>query len=298
MDPVGFSIGVVGLASLVSTLIQGIQLIRSNDAFDRDTQILFRKLNIERELLIQWAHSCGLLKQHRIDGSLFGPDTDRVIYETLEEIAILLAEAAKLQGKYLPALREYDGRPTKYDVDRRKVGLRRKFMFAIDGKSDVNYIIGELEYFVGKLPQLVPSIEHRRAMREDLVLKDCDARYIRLNLADHRVSRGGDRQGQTRTARRSTDDIVHSLNDSCKEKHHSFRHEKSRPRPPPSYSQSELSYYGERTHRHRDDADLESSIRSRDSRQSRQSSSDAAREMWGDLLGRNGSRRSGYSPRR
>jgi hypothetical protein len=249
MDPVGFSVGIVGLAGLVTTCIQCFQILRSNEVFDRDTQILFRKLDLEREVLMQWAHQCGLLKRHHIDGSLFGPRTDPVIYGTLEEISILLGEAANLQGKYLPAWRDARGGKAKYTADGSKIGLRRKFMFTIDDKSEFEHIITKLEYFISRLSQLVPSVEHRRAMREEFEDMGCDARTIRLRLSNDHKSKHRSRDERVPKA---IGGVIHSLNDSCRDKHLQLYSEKP-PRYEPSTSRSRPAspHRGERTSRRR-----------------------------------------------
>lgn len=330
MDPVGLSVGVVSMVGLITTCIQFFQILRSNEVFDRDTQILFRKLDIERELLMQWAHECGLLRRQHIDGTLFGPRTDPVVYGTLEEISILLAEAASLQRKYLPAAAVSWREPTtatatggggrgekakaKYAADGSKIGLRRKLMFTIDDKSEFEHLLSKLEYFVAKLPQLVPSVEHRRAMREDLRLMGCDARTIRLRLSDgsrggpkHRYREGDEDECGSRVERKSRGDVVvvqHSLNDSCSKDKRLQQLCEEKPRwcqqqrqPPPSYSQSELSYRGVHASHERSGggAGPRSSARSvASSQSSRLSSRETAREMVGDLLGGYGR---GYSRR-
>lgn len=293
MDPIGFSIGVVGLAGLVTTCIQFIQLIRSNDAFDRDTQILFRKLDIERELLMQWAHGCGLLEPHHVDGTLFGPRTDAVVYGVLEEISILLAEAANLQ-------RKYSRTPARDANKEAKIGLRRKIMFAIDEKNEINHVINELSLFVAKLRELVPSVAERRAVREDLKAIGCDARTLRLRLynpeRDSHSYRDDHRTNLKIDAATNKADRRH---DGRREEHYTSRAHLDLPQLLPSYSQSQLSYSGSHsTYATPSSHTTHKSSRSTSSARSRQSSADAAREMWGDLTGKNGRCCSSYSRRR
>ena len=79
MDPTGFAVGVVGLAGLVSTCIEGVQILRSIQTFPRDGKLLFQKFDIEMELFGQWAQHVGLLNEHHVDPRLFDKKTAREI---------------------------------------------------------------------------------------------------------------------------------------------------------------------------------------------------------------------------
>jgi hypothetical protein len=198
MDPTGFAVGVVGLAGLVSTCIEAFQIIRSIKAYSRDTEILFTKLDIEKELFMQWAQRVGLLKKHTIDGRLFDRRTDALIYRMLKEIKRLLYDAAGMEGKYgetlqVPIGHHYDRRREEYDVQEKKVSIGRKFLWTVHGRDELKSLIDELGYFVGKLKDMIPSIEQRKATCRELKDAGGDvATLSTLMLAEGRSEYGYD----------------------------------------------------------------------------------------------------------
>ena len=202
MDPVSFGVGVVGLAGLVSTCIEGFHILQSMRSFNRDTEILCTKLDIEKDLLMQWAQQVGLLGRKGVDGRLFSQRTDKVISNTLKEIAILLKEGAEVQKKYGLLRDEWwseDGRVLKQeprrrerewiwdglhsgddDGGRKKIGWGRKFVWTVHDKEEFRELIGELGYFIGKLYQMIPSIEQRRTALGGVRKMGANIRTLRL----------------------------------------------------------------------------------------------------------------------
>ena len=205
MDPTGLTIGVVGLAGLVSTCIEAFQVLSSIRAFSRDTEILFTKLDIEKELFLQWAQQVGLLKKHRVDGRLFDRRTDALICRILQEINGMLTEARAMEGKYgqiaqAPWRRSghhYEERGRFEDEwdhrlrEGKKVGFGRKFIWTVHGRDELKSLIDELGYFIGKLYQMIPSVEQRKANVKEL--RDARANVGTLStlmLAETRTERG------------------------------------------------------------------------------------------------------------
>lgn len=206
MDPTGFAVGVVGLAGLVSTCIEAFKILRSIRAYSRDIEILFTKLDIEKELFMHWAQQVGLLKRHTIDGKLFGRRTDELIFRILREIAGLLHEATGMEAKYgesLPVPKQkighhYDGKGRReHNEDRalqqRKISIGRKFLWTVHGRDELKNLIDELGYFIGKLTQMIPSIEQRKANYQELKDAGGDvATLSTLMLAEGRSEYGYD----------------------------------------------------------------------------------------------------------
>ena len=207
MDPTGLTIGVVGLAGLVSTCIEAFRLLRSIRAFSRDTEILFTKLDIEKELFLQWAQQVGLLKKHHFDGMLFDRQTDKLIHRVLREIKQLLSEAGDMEGKYGESVQgpprrigyHYE-RSERFDEDShdaqrqtKRVSFGRKFIWTVHGRDELKSLIDELGYFIGKLYQMIPSVEQRNANLKEL--RDARANVGTLStlmLAEARTERAGD----------------------------------------------------------------------------------------------------------
>ncbi len=208
MDPTGLTIGVVGLAGLVSTCIEAFQILRSIRAFSRDTEILFTKLDIEKELFLQWSQQVGLLKKHHVDGRLFDRRTDRLVYRVLREIRGLLMEASGMEGKYGERLevprrlmgyhygecrKRYGNERDDLEREGKKVGFGRKFIWTVHGRDELKSLIDELGYFIGKLYQMIPSVEQRKANVKELRDARADVGTLStLMLAEGRTEGGSD----------------------------------------------------------------------------------------------------------
>ena len=206
MEVTGFTIGVVGLAGLVSTCMETFKLIRSVQAFSRDTEMLFIKLDIEREIFTKWAHEVGLLKRHHVDRSLFDRSTDLLISRVLKEMRLLLGRAVGMEGKYgenhsVPGVGYHyqdRERSSKYDdhdaSDRqKKVSIGRKVVWTVHGKDELKSLIEELGYFNEKLNQMIPSVEQRQASLKEIREAGADvATWSTLMLAEARTERGSD----------------------------------------------------------------------------------------------------------
>jgi hypothetical protein len=332
MDPVGFSVGIIGLAGLVSTCIEAFQIIRSMKAYERDTELLFTKLDIEKDLFIQWAQRCGLLKRQHVDGRLFNPKTDAVVARTVHEINILLGEAMNKQRKYAIDDRWESARPGyEYSADGAKIGRRKKFLWTIHDKEDFEKIINELGYLIEKLERLIPSLEQRKAMRDDLDAIGCDPSTLHLLEYKPRRQKRRRRYSSSHddyandnitTSDSDSDDasaitLAADLADRLREQdgrgrtslrpsHSSQRDRRYEDRflapPPPSYTESQRSHSSVRSCC---GSSMHAASRSRSSRRSvhsssshssrsRKSNGDAAREMFGDLTGRNRRPSSGF----
>ena len=175
MDPTGFSVGVNGLAYLVSTCIEAFQSLCSILAFSSDTAILLTKLGIEKELFLQWAVKAGLLKKYPVKGRLFDVRTDALIYRVLQEIRKLLMEANSVPDQFQKRKHGFadlirhrrEKRRRLEDSDEnderevKKVGLGRKFTWSVHRRDEMGHLIDELGYFIGKLDQMIPVKETR-----------------------------------------------------------------------------------------------------------------------------------------
>lgn len=299
------AIGIIGLAGLISTCIQGYQIIVDISLFERETGLLFTKFDIEGLRFVQWIEDSGKTDRSsssssssQPSGHLTGRRADQVIQKTLQQMLVFLRQAAALQRKYDVVYRsEVSGR--EYNAEGRRIGNRRKFMFTLSDKNDFTHIIDELGYFNDRLPYMIPSVELRRAIRARLASKpsllgdDDDGLawadiYPPASMGTGAAGLAGDMAGETVREGRSR-----SLRGGVVEQGFGFvggnYRTLSSVSPPPPYTRSQVSSTGSRrSHVSR------SSAGSGRSTYSRQSSGDAAREMFGDLLGRNGRRYSAY----
>ena len=212
MDPSGLAVGVVGLASIVSSCIEAFRIVKSIRSFDHDAEIILLKLEIERDLFIQWAYNAGLLKKHYVNASLFNPKRDHVIHDVLEKIQQLLGEAEVMARKYgliqeeawrtdfdcedkarkgwcscnrhssRHRHRDDSSSPSPIQAMPRKVSLSRKFVWTVHAKEEFQGLINELHYFIERLYQMVKSVEQRRTMMRDL--RGVGADFSKLSLID------------------------------------------------------------------------------------------------------------------
>jgi Prion-inhibition and propagation len=238
MDPTSFAVGVVGLAGLVSTCIEAFQILRDIRSFPRDTEILFTKLDIEKELFLQWARQVGLLKKHNSDRrggrdrkgtrkgmrNLFDTRTDSLIRRVLGEIRILLEEASGMEGKYTSISNESSSAHGERRVGQhyhhtqhndgsssgKKPSLRRKFIWTVHGRDELKSLIDELGYFIGKLYELIPSLEQRRASVKELREAGADVTTLSMLMLAEGSQRSRDddseRYGGVSPSARSRDD--------------------------------------------------------------------------------------------
>lgn len=332
MDPVGFGVGVVGLVGLVSTCIQGYQIAHGMNLFEQQTRVLFLKLNTQRLFFIQWAETCRQAPTTPSTPCLSGSAADKIIQQTLQEIIGFLGKAANLQRKY-GIVAGLGGR-SKYTVDGDKIGLRRKLNFQLTDREDFDYVIGELSTFNDHLQRLLPTMRAREAIAkalfkrrhliEDAYAWDNDdppncgtdaagvAAQIEKAMEKSMKKRRREALLYEEPSHHARDDHDYrdrytpssaprytTTNDWEKEylaledrylalEDRHRRRERYSPSPPPAYAQSQYSG-GSRHSKH-----SSSSASTTASRSSRKSNSDAAREMFGDLMGFNGRRYSAY----
>ena len=79
-----------------------------------------------------------------------------------------------------------------YDAQRetKKVGFGRKFIWTVHGRDELKSLIDELGYFIGKLYQMIPSVEQRKANLKELRDARADVGTLStLMLAEARTER-------------------------------------------------------------------------------------------------------------
>ncbi|RMZ77299.1 hypothetical protein DV737_g4437, partial [Chaetothyriales sp. CBS 132003] len=195
MDPISFAIGVVSLASIVSTCIEGFHIFQSIRGYNHDTDTVMLKLEIERALFIEWAQSVGLLKKHYVKVYLFNPETDKLVYDVVFKIKQLLDEAETLARKY--GLIKDDSWKSCYDSSKKTTGgcrqtgassaatktpLSRKFMWTIYTRDEFESLIEQLHYFIERLGQMVKSVNQRQMLLKDL--RGLGADFSKLGLIE------------------------------------------------------------------------------------------------------------------
>jgi hypothetical protein len=102
-DPAGLVLGIVSLGALFSTCIEYFGYFTTSRDFEKDRNILLIKLDFERNKLLIWGNSVGILNEPNeniLTALERGKDTYQKSKALLECIASLLTDAEKLQNKY------------------------------------------------------------------------------------------------------------------------------------------------------------------------------------------------------
>ena len=196
MEPVGFTVGFVGLAGLYSTCVDLFKTFRGMQSFDREHRILATKLDIEKELFLQWGEGVGALPKdrHVIDRRLLDPYTERVVVRVLEQVKDLLSDTRALERKYgLKAMQprfrdENDGivswkRMSRFETSHRAFTQQTRYCneqpskltrwrWTVHDKEKFESLLGHLSYFIGQLRQMIPVQEQKRMMNESLQSQD------------------------------------------------------------------------------------------------------------------------------
>lgn len=102
MEPIGFTIGVVGLASVFGATVDAFGQIKAARSFGRDYEILSTRYDIRRARLLQWGDGVGLLSQRprtrdiRLDQEHLQP----LLESALNCIWSMLGDADSLRSRY------------------------------------------------------------------------------------------------------------------------------------------------------------------------------------------------------
>jgi Prion-inhibition and propagation len=102
-EAIGLTMGAMSLASLFSTCVECFGYFSASKDFERDRNILLVRLDFERNKLLIWGNSVGVLRETG-DGLLKalgrGKDTHQKSRQQLECIISILTDAEKLQETY------------------------------------------------------------------------------------------------------------------------------------------------------------------------------------------------------
>ncbi|CCX34655.1 Protein of unknown function [Pyronema omphalodes CBS 100304] len=107
MDPIGISLGIPGLITLlISTALEGYQIFVTARALGDDFKELQRQFGVQRERLKDWAyatnrHANGLNSENRIADFLKQyPEKLELIANTLSQVAKVFADMQQMETTY------------------------------------------------------------------------------------------------------------------------------------------------------------------------------------------------------
>ncbi|KAF4459816.1 hypothetical protein FALBO_13424 [Fusarium albosuccineum] len=182
MEAAGLVIGIVGLAGAFKDCIDLFSYFLFYRSLGRDYEILQAKLDIEKTLLLQWAHRVQLC-QPNYDTRLEDCSTQKAVSTVLASISRLLGESSTLQGRYGLKSNELepssssqvtetvskgfmerfmnDFKALQVRMENRQSGLAKttKLRWIINDKEKFEKLVQDLSHFVSKLNDLVPAAD-------------------------------------------------------------------------------------------------------------------------------------------
>lgn len=190
MEAAGLALGTIALISIFKDCIDVFSLICMARQAGRDFDILNTKLDIEKTLLLQWAHRVRLLNPI-YDERLAEVATREAVAKILQQMHTLLRDATSLQNRYgletssretssslIPSdtisRRRFDDFDKAFrDLSKRVKNLRvspvNQVRWVVKDKESFADLIGDISYFVTKLDSLVPGTvcDTQRLVLED-----------------------------------------------------------------------------------------------------------------------------------
>ena len=102
MEPLSLSAGLIGLATLFSTSIEGFEYLNAARSLGRDYELLLTQFDVEKTRLLIWGESMGLLQEdeQKISDKLTSPLFRPVIDRSLNCIKMLLTDTQGLKSRY------------------------------------------------------------------------------------------------------------------------------------------------------------------------------------------------------
>ncbi|KAK3493378.1 prion-inhibition and propagation-domain-containing protein [Neurospora crassa] len=188
MEPVGFAIGVIGLAGVFKSCVELFGYFSTYRSYGHDYNTLDTKLHVEKAVLLQWADRVRLLHQD-YDQRLDNPTTRKAVSDILTSITHLLSETSSLQQRY--GVEQRDGPHSQllvsqssaigaslmekvkndYNAMQLRIHHRKattpasdKLRWMIVDKDKFNALIAELSHFTSKLDALLPGDSPERTV--------------------------------------------------------------------------------------------------------------------------------------
>ncbi|MCJ1381186.1 hypothetical protein MMC17_004295 [Xylographa soralifera] len=197
MEVAGIVIGAVALASLFTDCIECLDYIDVAQSFDRDYNILLTKLDIEKQRLLIWGESYGLLDDKTVDRTHHDSTrTEATVKRFLITIHMIFTDTDKMEEKYglqysgssSPPGNSLHRAPfTRYasTIHKSKVGKSsssNKFSWAIQDRSKFSAMITDLKDLIDGLENIVPedNMKRQQLITKDIISLFPDVASLRL----------------------------------------------------------------------------------------------------------------------
>ncbi|MCJ1397230.1 hypothetical protein MMC11_000422 [Xylographa trunciseda] len=172
-DPVGLTLGLLGLAGLFSTCLQCLDLVQLGRAYARDYEIIQTKFEAQKVRFMIWGQVVGLTGSTAYDERLDLPFIRPTIYKILNCIQLLFADGQRLTQRYglrgdSLAVVPHGGGIFKETYERfqarvlksqRDAGFLSKGKWAIDDKTKFATLVQDLKDFIDNLEDITKSFQ-------------------------------------------------------------------------------------------------------------------------------------------
>ncbi|KAK3319714.1 prion-inhibition and propagation-domain-containing protein [Cercophora scortea] len=185
-EVVGLALGVIGLAGVIGAFKDVVDLcaiVIDTRGLGRDFEVLSTKFDIERTLLLQWAHRVNLLHPTLYDHRLNDVNTQTSVLKALSCIRLEIGDGATLHQRYglqestdlsidLPTatssgspfmdkfVKEFEAFNIRSGNRSRSTKWSSKVRWAVRDKQRFEDLVAMMAHFTTKLNQLLPETQH------------------------------------------------------------------------------------------------------------------------------------------
>ncbi len=182
MEPVGTTLGVLGLAGLLSVCLDCFHYIQDGRSLGKDFAFLEGQLSAHRIRLYAWAHACGFTRSDgRYDSRLDSPVWQQHIRKQLSAVALLFLDADKIVRRYEPQERHPAGQPSaglitegsnaqfinggfhrylaRIRATKKRAGLLGSFAWALVYKSEFTRLVDQLRECIEALELVTKNFD-------------------------------------------------------------------------------------------------------------------------------------------
>ena len=100
VEPIGLTIGVVGLAGLFGACVQCFDMVQTGRAQRRDFELLHTKLDVQRVRFLAWGEAAGLINTTTYNDRFDHPAVRPTVERVLRCIRLLFKEGNELTARY------------------------------------------------------------------------------------------------------------------------------------------------------------------------------------------------------
>lgn len=134
MEAIGLVITVAGLAGLLTSCLECLDLVEASRSFAREDSILCTNFEVQKLRLLMWGESTGLSTtangSQKSSSLLRSKRTRAVVHQILLEVQLLFDDTETLKTRYglLPAKDELSGDPSPFSESGLTQGFKERLI--------------------------------------------------------------------------------------------------------------------------------------------------------------------------